>query len=50
MEIILFLIPISLVILILVITIFCWAIKDGQYDDIDKHAKAILLDDMNNDR
>ncbi len=39
------LIPLTLVILSLAIYIFFWAVKDGQYDDLDAEASKILFDD-----
>ncbi len=39
------LIPLTLVILALAITIFFWAVKDGQYDDLDAEGSKILFDD-----
>lgn len=39
------LIPLSLVILAVAIYIFFWAIKDGQFDDLDSEATKILFDD-----
>lgn len=26
---------------------FIWAIRSGQYDDLDRHGRDILLDDAN---
>ncbi len=45
MEIITLLIPIGLLLLILAIAAFRWAIKNGQYDDLDSPAHRILFDD-----
>ncbi len=39
------LIPLSLVILSVAIYSFFWAVKDGQYDDLDSEATRILFDD-----
>ena len=39
------LIPLSLIILSVAITIFFWAVKDGQYEDLDSEATKILFDD-----
>ena len=45
MEIITLLIPIGLLLLILAIIAFRWALKSGQYDDLDSPAHRILFDD-----
>ena len=45
MDIIFFLVPISVLLLGIVIWLFCWAIKSEQYDDLDKPAHEIILDD-----
>jgi len=39
------LLPLSVVILVIAIIGFFWAISSGQYEDLDRHAKDILLDD-----
>ena len=45
MESLYLLIPISLVILAAGVGIFFWAVKSGQYDDIDREGDRILFDD-----
>lgn len=45
MEILYFLIPISLAIVVLAIGVFFWAVKSGQYDDLEGPAWRILYDD-----
>ena len=45
MEIIYWLIPLSIVILIGAIYLFFWAVKDGQFDDLESPAVSILFDD-----
>jgi cbb3-type cytochrome oxidase maturation protein len=45
MKIIYALIPISLLLLALAIGAFFWAIRSGQFDDLDSPARKILLDD-----
>jgi len=45
MESLYFLIPISLVILAGAVGIFFWAVKSGQYDDIDREGDRILFED-----
>jgi len=45
MTILLLLIPLSLVLLVLAIGAFVWAVKRGQFDDLDTPALDILADD-----
>jgi cbb3-type cytochrome oxidase maturation protein len=45
MEILYFLIPVSLVIVALALGVFFWAVKSGQYDDLEGPAWRILYDD-----
>jgi cbb3-type cytochrome oxidase maturation protein len=45
MNIIFVLIPLSIVILIAAIWAFFWAIKSGQYDDMDSPAWRVVFDD-----
>ena len=45
MEGVFMLIPVSLVIVFMVITVFVWSVKNGQYEDLDKEAQRILFDD-----
>jgi cbb3-type cytochrome oxidase maturation protein len=45
MNILLALIPISLLLLGAAIWAFVWAVKQGQYDDLDTPALDILVDD-----
>jgi cbb3-type cytochrome oxidase maturation protein len=44
-EILYFLIPISIVFLGVIIAVFFWAIKSGQYEDMQGPAFDILMDD-----
>ncbi len=44
MDIIYWLIPLSILILLLAVGLFFWAIKNGQFDDLDSPATAILFD------
>lgn len=39
------LIPLSLVFLAVAIAIFFWAVKSGQYDDLDSEAERMLFED-----
>lgn len=45
MTILLFLIPISLVMLGIAALVFAWAVRHGQFDDLDTPALDILRDD-----
>ena len=45
MEIIYLLIPLSLLLVGLIVWIFVWAIRSGQYDDMEGPAHSILMDD-----
>lgn len=45
MDIIFVLIPIGLILLMVAIWAFRWALKSGQYDDLDSPAHRILFDD-----
>lgn len=45
MNIIYFLIVLSLFFIIGIIGVLFWAIKSGQYDDLDKSGYEILMDD-----
>lgn len=45
MTIVLILIPISLILVTVGILVFNWAVKSGQYDDLEGPAHRILYDD-----
>ena len=45
MEIIYLLIPISLVLLGGILWLLLWAVRDGQYDDLEGPAHRILMDE-----
>ena len=45
MEIIYLLIPISLILLGVIVWILLWAVRDGQYDDLEGPAHRILMDE-----
>jgi len=47
MKILLLMVPISLVLLALAIWAFVWAVRRGQFDDLDTPALDILVDDDN---
>lgn len=45
MEILYLLIPLSLVLVALVVWVFLWAVRSGQYDDLEGPAHRVLMDD-----
>ena len=45
MEIIYLLIPISLLLLALIVWILFWAVRNGQFDDMEGPAHRILMDE-----
>lgn len=44
-----YLIPIALLLGLIGLAAFIWALKSGQYDDLDGAARRILIDDENNE-
>ena len=47
MEILFALIPLSIVLITLAVTVFSWAVKSGQFDDLEGPAHSILYDEDN---
>ncbi len=45
MSILMVMIPLSVVLLVLAVGIFFWAVRGGQFDDLDTPAWRIVLDD-----
>lgn len=45
MEIIYALVPLSILLIAIAIVIFNWAVKNGQFDDLDSPSHKILYDD-----
>jgi len=45
MEILLLLIPLSLVLIAVAATVFVWAVNHRQFDDLDRHGFDVLEDD-----
>jgi cbb3-type cytochrome oxidase maturation protein len=45
MKSLLLLIPIAIIFVALAIRLFFWAVKSGQYDDLDTESKRIFFDD-----
>ncbi len=46
MNIIYVLIPLSIVLMVLALVFFFWAVKNGQFDDLDTPALDVLDDDQ----
>jgi len=44
-QIVMILVPVMLILVALGILLFSWAVKNGQYDDLDGPAHRILYDD-----
>jgi cbb3-type cytochrome oxidase maturation protein len=40
-----FSIPIALMLLSLAVAVFLWAVRSGQYDDLDREGRRILFED-----
>jgi cbb3-type cytochrome oxidase maturation protein len=49
MEILLLLIPVSVVLVLLIGGVFWWSVKSGQFDDLDGPAHRVLTDDDTTD-
>ncbi len=45
MQIVMILVPVMLILVALGVLLFSWAVKNGQYDDLDGPAHRILYDD-----
>ncbi|PIE42011.1 MAG: cbb3-type cytochrome oxidase assembly protein CcoS [Gammaproteobacteria bacterium] len=45
MDVIYFLIPLALILLICAVSAFMWAAKNGQFEDLDREAHRILFDE-----
>lgn len=45
MDVLFLLIPLAVLFLILAVAFFFWAIKRGQYDDMQSEAMSIVIDD-----
>lgn len=45
MEVIYLLIPVALVLVAVIIAVFMWAIRSGQFDDLEGPAHRILMDE-----
>ncbi|SDS59271.1 cytochrome oxidase maturation protein, cbb3-type [Halopseudomonas xinjiangensis] len=45
MTILYVLVPVAMLLVIIAIWVFTWAVNNGQYDDLDSPAHSILFDD-----
>jgi len=45
MEILYFLIPVSLILLGIIVGVFLWSVKSGQFDDLEGPAHRILMEE-----
>jgi len=45
MDIIYLLLPVALIIVLIIIGVFFWAVKSDQFDDLEGPAHRILMDD-----
>ncbi len=45
MQIVMFLVPVMLILVVMGLLLFSWAVKNGQYDDLEGPAHRILYDD-----
>lgn len=45
MDILFLLIPLSVVLVFVIIAVFAWALKSGQFDDIEREGARILHDE-----
>jgi len=50
MSVVFLLVPLAVGILVVAIAAFMWAVRDGQYDDLDTPATRILHDDDDDDK
>ncbi len=49
MEIIYLLIPMSIILVLVIIGAFLWAVRSKQFEDLDRRGRDILLDDQPKD-
>ncbi len=45
MDVLMLLIPIALLLLLIMVGLFLWSIRSGQFDDLEGPAHRILMDD-----
>ena len=46
MQVVFFLVPLGLMVLVIAIWAFCWAVNAGQFNDMDNPAHQVVFDDM----
>ncbi len=49
MEILYLLVPLAMLIVALMVVIFFWAVRSGQFDDLEGPAHRIIMDDDRSD-
>jgi cbb3-type cytochrome oxidase maturation protein len=50
MDIIYLLLPVALIIVIIIVGVFFWAVRSDQFDDLEGPAHRILMDDDDNEK
>lgn len=45
MSILYILIPIAILLVIVAVVVFFWAVKSGQFDDLERHGTSILFEE-----
>jgi cbb3-type cytochrome oxidase maturation protein len=45
MDILFLLVPLSVVLVFLILALFAWALKSGQFDDIERQGERVLRDE-----
>jgi cbb3-type cytochrome oxidase maturation protein len=45
MDILFLILPLSMLVVVIILIIVVWAVRSGQYDDLDKDGKIILDED-----
>lgn len=46
MDILFLLVPLSVVLVLVIMALFAWALNSGQFDDVEREGERILLPDM----
>jgi cbb3-type cytochrome oxidase maturation protein len=46
MDILFLLVPLSVVLVFVIMAVFAWALKSGQFDDIERQGERLLRDDV----
>ena len=49
MDILFLLVPLSVVLVLLVMALFYWALQSGQFENVDREGERILWDDDDDD-